>query len=129
MILYDPHPRPALNAYGIAIPIGPDATREALETLRGEPRVAPLLRSALAPRGDTEITREDLEQVHSKEYVARLYSKGVELEIQRTYELIDSEGTYHRYDPDRAERPLDELFEFALETASGSYECCRHAME
>ncbi len=129
MILYDPDPRPALSAYGIAIPIGPDAARQAIETLRREPRVAPLLEAALTPRGDTEITRADLERVHSEEYVARLYSERVELEIQRTYELIDSEGKYHRYDPDRAERPLEELFEFALETVRGSYECCRHAID
>ncbi|NBB90584.1 MAG: histone deacetylase [Spirochaetes bacterium] len=129
MILYTPDPRAALSAYGIAIPIGPNATRQALDNLRREPDVAPLLEAALTPRGDTNITRADLERVHSEEYVGRLYSKRVTLEIQRTFELIDSEGKYHRYDPDRAERPLDELFEFALQTVAGSYECCRHALE
>jgi len=129
MILYNPAPRAALSAYGIAIPIGPDATQKALDNLRREPRVAPLLEAALTPHGETNITRADLERVHSEEYVGRLHSKKVTLEIQRTFELIDSEGKYHRYDPDRAERPLDELFEFALQTVAGSYECCRHALE
>ncbi len=118
-----------MSTYGIDIPIGPNATRETIENLRRDPRVAPLLEAALTPRGDTEITRADLERVHSAEYVARLYSDDVELEIRRTYELIDSEGNYHRYDPGRAERPLAELFGFALDTVAGSYECCRHAVQ
>jgi acetoin utilization deacetylase AcuC-like enzyme len=129
MILYDPDPRPPLSRYGIAIPIAPDATELALATLRAEKRVAPLLEAALTPCGETRISREDLERVHSPDYVATLYSEHVRREIERTYELVDSDGTYHRYDPDRAERPLEELFQFVLDTVSGSTECCRHALE
>jgi acetoin utilization deacetylase AcuC-like enzyme len=127
MILYDPDPRPPMTHYGIAIPIAPDATERALETLRGEPRIAPLLEAALTPRGDAQVGREDLERVHSAEYVSRLYSHRLRRELERTYELVESDGSYHRYDPDRAERPLEELFDFVLDTVAGSTECCRIA--
>jgi acetoin utilization deacetylase AcuC-like enzyme len=49
--------------------------------------------------------------------------------VSETYELIDSEGRYHRYAPHRAERPLSELAGYALRTVAGSYECCRIALE
>lgn len=128
MILYDPNPLPPLSVYGISIPIGPDAARQAIENLRGDPAVRSRLEASLTARHDTSASRTDLERVHDASYVERLYSAEVERELERTYELVDESGQYHRYDPDRAERPLSELFDYARTTAAGSYECCRTAL-
>jgi acetoin utilization deacetylase AcuC-like enzyme len=129
MITYDAHPRPPMSDYGIAIPIAPDATKKTIENLRADRQVDSLFAAALAPQEEPPITRADLERVHSPAYVERLYSKEVERELERTYELIDERGNYHRYDPHRAARPLSELFDYALQTVAGSYDCCRRAVQ
>ncbi|MFO8065312.1 MAG: histone deacetylase family protein [Spirochaetota bacterium] len=130
MILYDPDPRPPLSEYGIAIPIAPDASQQALANLGKDPKVSELLEESLAARADIQITASDLKRVHSEAYVQRLYSAAtVEKELERTYELLDSEGNYHRYDPTQAKRPLRELFDYALATVAGSYQCCLEALE
>jgi acetoin utilization deacetylase AcuC-like enzyme len=129
MILYERNPRPPMSEYGIAIPIAPDAARQALENLRADRAAAPLLEAALVAREFHGITREDLERVHSPRYVDALYSDAVERELERTYELVDADGNYHRYAPHRAERPLRELFDYTLDTVAGSYECCTVALE
>ncbi|MFP4613049.1 MAG: histone deacetylase [Spirochaetaceae bacterium] len=129
MILYDPQSRPALSEYGISIPIAPSATRRTIENLRADPQTADRVDQALTSRGATTVTRADLERVHSRDYVSRLFSPHVTREIERTYELIDGQGNYNRYDPSSARRPLSELFDYALGTVSGSYECCRYALE
>jgi acetoin utilization deacetylase AcuC-like enzyme len=67
--------------------------------------------------------------VHSKGYVARLYSDKLEDEIIRTFELIDDKGRYFRYLPDKATLPLSQLFDRLLFKAAGTVQCCRVALE
>lgn len=130
MILYDTNPRPPLSEYGITIPIAPDASQKALENLRNDPSVSRRVEKSTATRKDVSVTADDLKRVHGPRYVERLYdARTVEEELMRTYELIDSAGNYHRYRPDNAERPLRELFGYALETVAGSYQCCLEALE
>jgi acetoin utilization deacetylase AcuC-like enzyme len=58
-----------------------------------------------------------------------LYSEQLEAEIIKTYELLDAQGRYHRYDPLSATAPLTGLFERILERVSGSCQCCTVALE
>jgi len=99
-----------------------------LENLKGDPELAPYIKQWLTVKDGPAITREDLLRVHSPEYVDTLYSDRCEAEVIKTYELIDEEGNYHRYNPENATRPLTELFGYALGTVAGSYECCRQAL-
>lgn len=117
-----------MSVYGILIPIAPDAAALALETLERERDAGKLPAVPVRHRSVAPASREDLARVHSPAYVERLFSDGVTEELVRTYELVDSDGAYHRYDPDRAERPLEELFDRVLTTVAGSYECCRIAL-
>jgi len=61
--------------------------------------------------------------------VARLYSDKLEDEIIRTFELIDDNGRYYRYNPDNATHPLTQLFDRLLLKAAGTVQCCRLALE
>jgi hypothetical protein len=73
-----------------------------------------------------------LERVHDARFVARLYDGspggGLEKELLSTYELIDSDGKPHRYEPDRALRPLAALFDTILAQVSASYATARLAL-
>ncbi len=73
--------------------------------------------------------REDLENVHSTEYVSNLYSKGLDEEIIHTYELRDALGQWHRYNPAAATRPFSELFHTILCQVETTEHTCRLALE
>ena len=76
-----------------------------------------------------EITREDLLRVHSPEYVDLVLSDAPEPAVMETFELVDENGNYHRYDPERAQMPLRGLVGRALSHMAGSYLAARRAME
>jgi acetoin utilization deacetylase AcuC-like enzyme len=76
------------------------------------------------------ISRADLERVHAPEYIASLYDPaGLERAVCASYELINDDGSYNRYDPATAVKPLAELFAGQLEQISGAYLACRLALE
>lgn len=68
------------------------------------------------------LTREDLERVHTKEFVSKLF--GTEEEKRKvvadTFELINQDGTYNRYTPDSATRSLTDLIDKVLLQTKGT---------
>ncbi|MDR3199917.1 MAG: histone deacetylase [Spirochaetales bacterium] len=82
------------------------------------------------PKNFGVITREDLLRAHSAEYVSRLYSpETIDKEVILTYELVNADGSYNRWDPSKAVRPLADLFKRALATVGGTWECGVTALE
>jgi acetoin utilization deacetylase AcuC-like enzyme len=128
MVIYSEDTYVGLLQYGILIPVSDRRARRTFEGLLANPELAAREAEWHLPHGGAQITREDLLRAHSSEYVARLYSKALEQEIIRTYELLDSRGRYHRYDPGRATRPLEDLLERTLYNISGSYQSCQVAL-
>ncbi|MDR2632973.1 MAG: histone deacetylase [Treponema sp.] len=143
MILYDPDLIQAYTDYGIMLPISPARAPRIIDfldhsgVLASEP-LKPLFDSPTARRflGDpTPLHREDLERVHQKEFITTLYQEGPEgsqgllKALLNTYELIDRRGRPHRYEPDRAVKPLLELFHLTLAQVEGTYLACRLALE
>jgi acetoin utilization deacetylase AcuC-like enzyme len=78
---------------------------------------------------DEQISKDDLLRVHSAEYVNKLFSDGLEQEIINTFELIDDQGNYYRYNPDNAAVPLVRLFDRILKMVASTTKCCRLALE
>ncbi|MDR0399400.1 MAG: histone deacetylase [Treponema sp.] len=125
--------------YGIDIPMSPSRSGKILRYLTERRSGFPLLSLGDAAKGlgldSPLLRREDLERVHQREYIARLYDEsgkpgsGLERELLKTYELINSDGSYNRYDPAKAVKPLRELFTTILYRVSGSYLACRLALE
>jgi acetoin utilization deacetylase AcuC-like enzyme len=70
-----------------------------------------------------------LERVHSSDYVERLFSAGLEAEIIRTYELLDDDGNFHRFNPASAHLPLTALFERILARVAGTVHAAWIALE
>ncbi len=128
MILYDPGLPVALTDFGIQIPVRDSRAARTFQALADHPAIGPLKERWHLRRSPEKLTREDLLRVHSPSYVDRLFSDGLEAELIRTYELIDAEGSLHRYDPDAAALPLKRLLDRIIERASGTVQCCRQAL-
>ena len=134
MILYDPAVIVNYRDYGIMLPIPSDRGKRVLEFLGGERPDSPECPvSPLYPVLDFKkaqirlgiegqiLQREDLERVHSEEYTARLYGKGLQTALLNAFELIDARGRPNRYEPDRARRPLSDMFHTLIAQAGGTY--------
>ena len=129
MILYDEQDTVSLHHFGILIPVHHSKAARTLQELRGHPVVGARAGELLVPTGPMEISREDILRAHTQEYVDRLFSDQVESEVMTTYELVHPDGTYNRYEPDQASRPLSGVFDRALVRVSGTVQCCRLALK
>jgi acetoin utilization deacetylase AcuC-like enzyme len=129
MILYDHNLKEGLVEFGIEIPLHHSRAASTFGKLKSHNLLGPKIKQWHIPKVKETITRKDLMRVHSKDYVARLYSDKLEDEIVRTFELIDDKGQYYRYRPDKATLPLSQLFDRLLFKAAGTVQCCRVALE
>jgi acetoin utilization deacetylase AcuC-like enzyme len=129
MIIYSEAYHGALEQYGILIPVRDSKFRRTFAELRAHPVLGPRQSEWHLEHAGRSITREDIRRAHSESYVNRLFSQELEKEIIRTFELVDSNGRYNRYDPARATRPLDKLLERAMYSIGGDYQCCQVALE
>jgi len=122
MILYDPALIANYLDYGIMLPIPPDRAKRVIDFLGN---AHPVLNSAAAlaciGQKGPALNRTDLERIHSKEYTAKLFGQGLEEALLKAFELIDDNGKPFRYEPDRAARPLSDLFQILMAQAGGSY--------
>jgi acetoin utilization deacetylase AcuC-like enzyme len=129
MILYDPNDRMGFFEFGIQIPILDSKVTKTFAALAQSPELGPRIGEWHLAELSERMEREDLERVHDRAYVDRLFSSALEKEIIRTYELIDDQGRYYRYDPDTATRPLTQLFDRILQRVAGTAQCYRVALD
>jgi len=125
MLLYHPGASIAFPQFGINIPSLPSRFPKTMEALLKNPALAPVKDRWFLQDIPPQITRDDLTRAHDKDYVDSLYSGGLEKALLQAYELIDSKGQYHRYHPEKAERPLIEILDVIMMTLAGSF----HAIE
>ena len=128
MIIYDKNLKEGLTEFGIEIPLHHSRAATTFEKLRRHRLLGPKINHWHIKNINETITRKDLLRVHSKEYVTRLYSDKLEDEIIRTFELIDDNGQYYRYNPDSATLPLTQLFDRLLFKVAGTVQCGRVAL-
>lgn len=129
MIIYSREYRGGLEQYGILIPIRDSKFSRTFAELVAHPVLGPRQAEWHLEHSGQSIDREDIRRAHSDGYVKKLFSPGLEKEIIRTFELVDSNGKYHRYDPTKATRPLSLLLERAMYSIGGDYQCCQVALE
>jgi acetoin utilization deacetylase AcuC-like enzyme len=129
MILYEDNLNEGFLEFGIEIPILASRAVKAFEFLKFHPILGPQIDRWHIPKIDELIAKADLLRVHSTQYVDNLYSTGLDQEIIRTFELVDEQGNYHRYNPDNAVLPLSRMFDRALSTVASTVQCCRLALE
>ena len=129
MILYDENLNEGLLEFGIEIPVLASRAVKTFGFLKSHKILGPHVDRWHIPKIAEQISREDLLRVHSNEYVEKLYSNELEEEIIRTFELIDDQGNYYRYNPDNATLPLTRLFDRTLKTVASTVQCCRVALD
>jgi len=129
VILYDPRQPHSVFEFGIEIPVMDSRASETFARLSSHPVLGPRVGLWHIDRIREQVTREDLLRVHSADYVGRLFSAQLEAEIIRTFELIEPDGNYHRYNPGKASQPLTALFDRILVRVAGTIQCCRTALE
>lgn len=129
MILYDPNLTIEMFRYGIQIPVKDSRARKTFEHLRSHPQLAGLKNRWHRDKITASLSAEDLKRVHAAAYVQRLFSGGLKKELIRTYELVDAQGNYNRYDPDSASLPLTDMRDWIFTKAAGTYEASRRALE
>jgi len=128
MIIYGETQTLDLEAFGIEIPLPDSRASRAFNYLTSNPDLKSLIQKWHVEPDGGKASAADLLRVHTKEYVDRLFSSGLADEIIETFELIDSNGQYHRYNPANAVLPLPKLFDRILERVSGTIQCCRLAL-
>jgi acetoin utilization deacetylase AcuC-like enzyme len=129
MIIYDQTLREGLAEFGIEIPVHHSRAATTFKKLSRHEVLGAKIGRWHIPKIIEALTRQDLMRVHSEAYVSRLYSAKLEDEIIRAFELIDDQGRYYRYRPDKATLPLVQLFDRLLFKAAGTVQCCRVALE
>lgn len=129
MIIYDPEQTVSFIEFGIQIPVMDSRARRTFENLKAHPLTGPRLAEWYTPKIQQLLDRTDLERVHDPAYVDRLFSDKLEAEIIKTYELVDPQGRYNRYNPAAATQPLTKLFDRIQERVYGTWQCCNVALE
>jgi len=128
MILYDENLNEGLLEFGIEIPVLASRAVKTFEFLKSHKILGPQIDRWHIAKIEEQISKEDLLRAHSHEYVGKLYSDGLEKEIIRTFELIDDQGNYYRYNPVNASLPLIRLFDRTVTTVASTVQCCRVAL-
>ena len=129
MVLYLSQHRAELAGYGIDVPAYTGTVDRVIGELLADEALAQRREQWLRTELEYDIGKSDLLRVHDPRYVERLYSSAVIDELIAAFELIDSEGRYHRYAPERAELPLADLFLDLLGACAGTYQSSRVALE
>lgn len=129
MILYDQDLNEGLLEFGIEIPVLASRAAMTFEFLKSHKILGAHSDKWHISKIDEQITKDDLLRVHAKDYVDRLYSRELKQEIIRTFELIDDQGNYYRYNPANAALPLTRLFDRTITTVASTVQSCRVALE
>jgi acetoin utilization deacetylase AcuC-like enzyme len=128
MILYDDSRKESLIEFGIEIPVLLSRVLNTFEFLKSHDTLGPKIDQWHIRDINETISQGDLKRVHSDKYIAKLFSAGLENEIIKTFELIDEAGDYYRYNPERAKRPLTQLFDRILGIVASTVQSCRIAL-
>ncbi len=70
---------------------------------------------------------ELLELVHDKDFVKKV-KESPEKHVLETYELVKSDGRFHRYDPEAASKPLSDLIDRGMLHVHGTLQSARAAL-
>ena len=141
MIIYDNSVIPNYHDYGIMLPIARDRGKQVLDfinknnVLKNKNFVLDFLSvkksliqaapDLLCENSDSlSLNRKDMERIHSKKYVDELFGDGLCAALLNTFELIDADGNPQRYEPDRASKPLNDLFGLLIAQTEGTYLAC-----
>ncbi len=106
--------------YGIGVPLRDERVTKILSDYKNSKF---LVNSKL-----TNFTLDELLLAHTPEFVESC-KKDPQSVVLKAYELINEDGSYHRYDPDSATKPLSDFIQRALGHCEGTYLAACNALE
>ncbi|SIQ14537.1 Acetoin utilization deacetylase AcuC [Alkalispirochaeta americana] len=119
-----------VSSFGIDVPITGSNAERTLRALLAQEDLARSSGQWLRKEPLLPLSREDLRLVHDEAYLDRLLAddERCDREMERTFELILPDGSFHRYDPVGADRPLRDLRDQCLRAARGTLQAARYAV-
>lgn len=127
--LYDEKNIINLKMFGIEIPTFKSRKTKTVEALLKDDQLTAKKDHWLKTENPYSITKEDLQRIHSEQYIFSLFSKFPDDCLIKAFELMNPDGSFNRYNPDNAEAPLSELLKQVLGTCAGTYYAARKALE
>ncbi len=127
MIFYHPDCDLRFSEYGIEIPIVDDRASHVFSSLK---YLYPFLEYTDTTK-IIRITRADLERVHTKDFMNRLFGSAAERqgEIYQCYELVNDQGNFERFNPKNQKRDWNELLETVLLQVSMTFNSTKYALD
>lgn len=125
-IIYSSHFDLVFENYGVLIPIVHNRALKVFEEQQKIDCSIAEVRDELIP----DISKEDLKLVHTNEYIEELFGSYHHLEyhMMKTYELIDSDGKYNRYDPTVAKNNFSHALKIILKQVGLTYYSAKLAL-
>ncbi len=104
--------------YGILVPIVDDRSQKCFSELKKTFSHLEEVSLSFLP----QLSKSDFLRVHNGDFMERFFDETlVEGELLKSYELIDDQGRYFRYDPSRGHRPLVEMKDSIVKQVRGTY--------
>ncbi len=122
MLYYRPQAHLNLMDYGILVPLKDERASLSLKKLACEHNFQKALRIGF-------LKPDDLKQVFEASFIDRLWGKELEQEIIKTFELINANGEFHRYDPLLKKKDFSQLRDSILLQCEGTLESCQLALK
>ena len=123
MIIYRENQPPLLSDYGIEVPMLKGRAEKVKEELEKSFGTGVFTDTISSPLMDVDFAR-----VHTGEFLKRCESHPSRV-IEETFELINPDGSYHRYNPTNAKKNLATLVPLFKASCADSYLCMTEAFK
>ena len=128
MVLYDNSCLLDLMSFGILVPSLDERRSRTLEYLRQQ-QAAKKASDWLVEGFEGSYTLTDLRRVHGVDYATGFFDERAGQQVKAGYELVNSDGSCNRWNPEGARRPLEDMVPIMLKDLAGTYQAGRIALE
>jgi len=129
MILYDKSAMLDFSRFGIRIPALDSRKSRTMETLQTHPSLSGREPEWLVEGFEETFGLEDLLRVNFTEYARGFFDERAEERFINAYELINSDGSFNRWEPEKARSPLTEMTPLLLKMMAGTWKASQIALE
>jgi len=120
---------PELTDWGVSVPLLKSRATQIVEELEKDSN----LKGKVKSLESFMLSKEDLIMAgHQKAFIEDLFSNDdlrIDPHLIETYELIKTDGSYNRFNPNLKKRRFNDLFLCQLSEASNSYQCAKKVIQ
>jgi len=129
MILYDRNALLDFPRFGIQIPALDSRKTKTLEALHQQAELVGRESEWLIEGFDDIAVLEDLLRVNSSDYARGFFDERAEDRFISAFELINSDGSFNRWNPEEARSPLGEMTPLLMKMQAGTWRASMIALE